>query len=99
MLAAFITEEGDTGCAHWAATTPEDGDRVFTLEPHGFPPADRTRHQQLTKSAGPTGWWGWIQEDDDPDTTPGGREHARLAAFPLTYPEAAPASRPLWNGS
>lgn len=87
MLADFLREEIDTGCAHWAATTVEDGDRVFTLEPYGFRPADPTRHRQLTKSAGPSGFWGGIQENDDPDATPGGRERARLAALPLTYPE------------
>ena len=65
----------------------EDGDRVVTLEPYGFRPGDHTRHRQLTKSAGPGGWWGWIQENDDPDATPGGREHARLAALSLTCPE------------
>ncbi len=87
MLADFLREEVDTGCAHWAAIDVEGGDRVFTLEPYGFRPADPTRHRQHTKSAGPSGWWGWIQENDDPNATPGGREHARLAALPLTYPE------------
>ena len=27
MLADFLREEVDTGCAHWAATTVEEGDR------------------------------------------------------------------------
>lgn len=98
MLADFITEEVDTGCADWAATDAEDGDRVFTLEPYGFHPTDQTRHRQLTRSAGPTGWWGWIQEDDDPDATPGGREHARLAALPLTYAEVGASAGDLPAG-
>jgi hypothetical protein len=56
MLADFLREEVDTGCAHWAAIDVEGGDRVFTLEPYGFRPADPTRHRQHTKSAGPSSW-------------------------------------------
>ena len=91
MLADFLREEIGTGCAHWAATTVEDGDRVLTLEPYGFRPSDQTQHRRQATTAGPTGIWGWIQENDDPDATPGVREHARLAALPLTYPEVGPA--------
>ena len=87
MLADFVMEEVDTGCAHWAAITIEGADQLFTLEPYGFRPADQGRHRKLAKSAGPTGYWGWIQENDDPDDTPGGRESARLAALPFSYPE------------
>lgn len=87
MLADFVRDEVDTGCAQWAATTAEDGDRVFTLEPYGFRPSDETQDLGRAKTAWPTGVWGWIQENDDPDATPGGREHATLTALPLTYPE------------
>ena len=87
MLADFLREEVDTGCAHSAAINVDEGDRVFTLEPYGSRSADPTMHRQLAKSAGPIGWWGWVQENDDPNATPGGREDARLAALPLTYPE------------
>lgn len=87
MLASFIMEEVDTGCAQWASTTVEGADRVFTLEPYGFRSSDPIRHRQLTKSAGEHGWEGWVQENDDPDATPGGREYARLAALPFSYPE------------
>lgn len=87
MLASFIMEEVDTGCPHWGLTTVEGGDRVFTLEPYGFRSSDPVRHRRLTKSAGPYGWEGWVQENDDPDATAGGRERARLAALPFSYAE------------
>jgi uncharacterized protein (UPF0548 family) len=87
MLAGFLAEEVDAGCAHWASTTREGADRVFLLEPYGFRPADRTGHRHLAERAGPPGCWGWIQENDDRHATPGGREHARLAGLPFTYPQ------------
>ena len=67
MLASFIMEEVDTGCAHWASTTVEGADRVFTLEPYGFRSKDPIRHRQLSKSAGKHGWEGWVQENEDPE--------------------------------
>lgn len=98
MLAGFIMEEVDTGCARWALTTVEEGDRVFTLEPYGFRSADPIRHRQLLKGAGPTGCLGWIQENDDPDATRGGRELARLAALPFSYPEVGASAGDLPPG-
>ncbi len=87
MLATFLEEEVETGCAGWGLTAAEGPDQVFTLETYGFRPSDETEHRRQVKSVGPDGYRGWIDHDEDEASAAGGRKLARLAASPFTYPE------------
>ena len=87
MLRGFLDEEVATGAVHWAAIADRGRDRLFEITPYGFRHADPAEHRRLTKAAGPEGWWGWVQEDEDCGATPAVRERARLAALPFSYPE------------
>lgn len=87
MLASFIDEEVATGCVTWALTTTNGTDQIFELTPYGFRHSDESKHRRLLRSAGPHGWWGPIQESDDPTQTPGARAQARRQSQHLTYSE------------
>ncbi len=98
MLADFIEEEAATGCAQWGRTTVRGDDLIFELAPYGFRRDDDVEHARLLDGAGPGGYWGPLQENDDTTDTRSGRGRARRGRQTLTYSEVGATSGTLPDG-